>query len=310
MGFDAPKAGGFGADVQWRSLARPRVEAAPLRWDQGQRGSGHLVAEQRVLCLLTGQDKPRGAALCPWMLLGRAGWGGSKVPVRTPRCPARHQEQNCSKSPSTSSSRAGGCPVAKSADGQMDKPPELLGAARVWFVAGVKEVMQRNLGLEAPAVGRAVDVVDRRTDAGSGSHQCSQRDAQQEDGQKLGAHTASTALRQQIQQDRRTADGPNSQPGSGQTDRRTWAGWWGNTDRSSGEGEQSRRMGTRSIWTDGWMQAQHFGCPTCGAGRRRTDGLELLARMPSTRPGRRCGRQMDGRTDGGWTAQTSSTWFR
>lgn len=176
----------------------------------------------------------------------------------------------------------------------MDKASDQLGAAQVWFVAGIEEVTQRNLGLEAPAVGRAVDVVDRRTDAGSGSHQCSQRDVQQEDGQKLGAHTASTALRQQIQQDRRTADGPNSQPGSGQTDRRTWAWWWGNTDRSSGRG-QSGQTGTRSIWTDGWMQAQHFGCP----GRRRTDGLELLARMPSTRPGRRCGRQTDGRTEAG-----------
>lgn len=237
---------------------------------------------------------------------GQSGLGWQQGPRADPQVPSTTPGAELQQKPQRPEQL---CPVAKGADGQMDKPPELLGAAWVWFVAGIKEVTQRNLGLEAPAVGRAVDVVDRRTDAGSGSHQCSQRDAQQEDRQKLGAHTASTALRQQIQQDRRTADGPNSQPGSGQTDRRTWAGWWGNTDRSSGRG-QSGWTGTRSIRTDGWMQAQHFGCPTCGAGRRRTDGLELLARMPSTRPGRRCGRQTDGRTDGGWAAQTSSTWFR
>lgn len=231
------------------------------------------------------------------MLLGRAGWGGRKVPVWTIRCPAQRQEQNGSKSPSALSGCAGGVPGGRRCgrtDGQAPRAAwGCTGLVCGWYKRGDAEKL--GLGgsrcgsgsgrggqkdgcglriLSALSVGRAAG---GRTGAGSthGQHGLEAADpAGQTDG-------------------RRT-----ERPAWLRTDRRTDVGLVvGNTDRSSERG-QSGRTGTRSIRTDGWMQAQHFGCPTCGAGRRRTDGLELLARMPSTRPGRRCGRQTDGRTDG------------
>jgi len=96
----------------------------------------------------------------------------------------------------------------------------------------VARIKETDLGSVAPAVGQGAGEADRLTDVGSGSRRQCQWDAQQKNGQKLGAYTASTGCRQRIQQDRQTADGPNIQPDSGRMERQT--------DRGLVVGKQSR----------------------------------------------------------------------
>lgn len=91
-------------------------------------------------------------------------------------------------------------------------------------MACIKEVTHADLGSVAPAMGQRGDVADRLMDAGSGSLRQHQWDAQQKDRQKLGVYMASTGFRQQIQQDRQMADGPNIQPVSGRMERQTDVG--------------------------------------------------------------------------------------
>lgn len=231
---------------------RPPGCCSSLARERGQRGSRHLAgstASQPPCSTWRGpcrcrrwkagpgppfvlhfwgvksQGRHRGAALRPRMLLGCA-----PAAERAVLTWAQHDARGraAANRQNAQTGRAGGAAGGRrrrQTDGQAPGAAWCCSVSQVhFFVACIKEVTQTDLGSVAPAVGQGVDVADRLTDAGSGSRRRYGWDAQQKDGQKLGTYPASTGFRQQIQQDRQMADGPNIQPDLGRMERQTDVG--------------------------------------------------------------------------------------